>query len=116
MNYATAGGPSLPALLLIPSQSESWWGYERAVPLLARHVQVFAIDLRGQGRSTWTPGRLELIDAPPPMTNTAFDDGVERSSKSYWTRHLGLPWPGASSSPSPRGRLQPAGMSVAWQR
>lgn len=32
MNYATAGDPSL---LLIPSQSESWWGYERAMPLLA---------------------------------------------------------------------------------
>jgi hypothetical protein len=36
MNYATAGDPSLPAVLLIPSQSESWWGYERAMPLLAK--------------------------------------------------------------------------------
>jgi pimeloyl-ACP methyl ester carboxylesterase len=57
MNYASAGDHSLPALLLIPSQSESWWGYERAMPLLAKRFQVFAIDLRGQGRSTWTPGR-----------------------------------------------------------
>ena len=60
MNYATLGDPSLPALLLIPSQSESWWGYERAMPLLAEHFQVFAIDLRGQGRSTWTPGRYTV--------------------------------------------------------
>ncbi len=69
INYATAGDPSMPALLLIPSQSESWWGYERAMPLLARHVQVFAIDLRGQGRSTWTPGRYALLprsSARPP--------------------------------------------------
>ncbi|TFC04089.1 alpha/beta hydrolase [Cryobacterium adonitolivorans] len=60
MNYATLGDPSLPALVLIPSQSESWWGYERAMPLLAEHFQVFAIDLRGQGRSTWTPGRYTV--------------------------------------------------------
>ncbi|GGF16190.1 alpha/beta hydrolase [Subtercola lobariae] len=60
MNYAVAGDPSLPPLLLIPSQSESWWGYEGAMALLAERFQVFAVDLRGQGRSTWTPGRYTL--------------------------------------------------------
>jgi hypothetical protein len=28
LNHAVAGDPSLPALLLIPGQTESWWGYE----------------------------------------------------------------------------------------
>ena len=60
MNYATAGDASSPALLLIPGQTESWWGYEAAMPLLAEHFQVFAVDLRGQGRSTRTPGRYTL--------------------------------------------------------
>jgi pimeloyl-ACP methyl ester carboxylesterase len=60
MNYATLGDPSSPALLLIPGQTESWWGYEAAMPLLAEHFQVFAVDLRGQGRSTRTPGRYTL--------------------------------------------------------
>ncbi len=60
MNYATVGESSLPALLLIPGQTESWWGYEAAMPLLAEHFQVFAVDLRGQGRSTRTPGRYTL--------------------------------------------------------
>jgi pimeloyl-ACP methyl ester carboxylesterase len=60
MNYAVAGQPELPALLLIPGQSESWWGYEAAMPLLAEHFRVYAVDLRGQGRSTWTPGRYTL--------------------------------------------------------
>jgi len=60
MNYATAGGSDRPALLLIPAQGESWWGYEAAMPLLAEHFQVYAVDLRGQGRSTWTPGRYTL--------------------------------------------------------
>ena len=60
MNYSTAGEPHLPALLLIPGQSESWWGYEAAMPLLAEHFHVHAVDLRGQGRSSWTPGRYTL--------------------------------------------------------
>jgi pimeloyl-ACP methyl ester carboxylesterase len=60
MGYATVGDPSSPALLLIPGQSESWWGYEAAMPLLAEHFEVFAVDLRGQGRSTRTPGRYTL--------------------------------------------------------
>jgi pimeloyl-ACP methyl ester carboxylesterase len=60
MNYAVAGDPGHPALLLVPGQSESWWGYEEAMTLLADRYQVFAVDLRGQGRSTWTPGRYSL--------------------------------------------------------
>ena len=60
MNYARVGSPDKPALLLIPGQSESWWGYEAALPRLAEHFEAFAVDLRGQGRSTWTPGRYTL--------------------------------------------------------
>jgi pimeloyl-ACP methyl ester carboxylesterase len=60
MNYATAGAPSKPPLLLIPGQTESWWGYEQAMPMLAEHFEAFAVDLRGQGRSTRTPGRYTL--------------------------------------------------------
>ena len=60
MNYATLGDGSSPALLLIPGQTESWWGYEAAMPRLAEHFEVFAVDLRGQGRSTRTPGRYTL--------------------------------------------------------
>jgi len=60
MNYATVGHVSQPALLLIPGQTESWWGYENALSLLAEHFNAFAVDLRGQGRSTRTPGRYTL--------------------------------------------------------
>src|SRR5262245_38663774 len=60
MNYAVAGSLDKPALLLIPGQTESWWGYEAALPLLAERFHCFAVDLRGQGRSTRTPGRYTL--------------------------------------------------------
>jgi pimeloyl-ACP methyl ester carboxylesterase len=60
MNYVAMGDPASPALLLVPGQTESWWGYEKALGLLVKHFQCFAIDLRGQGRSTRTPGRYTL--------------------------------------------------------
>jgi pimeloyl-ACP methyl ester carboxylesterase len=60
MNYATVGDSGSPALLLIPGQTESWWGYESVMSLLADRFEVFAVDLRGQGRSTRTPGRYTL--------------------------------------------------------
>ncbi|HEY6417479.1 MAG TPA: alpha/beta hydrolase [Candidatus Binataceae bacterium] len=60
INYATAGTPEKPALLLIPGQTESWWGYEQAMGLLQEHFQAFAVDLRGQGRSSRTPGRYTI--------------------------------------------------------
>jgi pimeloyl-ACP methyl ester carboxylesterase len=60
LNHVVLGEPTSPALLLIPGQTESWWGYEAVLPLLAEHFQVFAVDLRGQGRSTRTPGRYTL--------------------------------------------------------
>jgi len=60
INYATAGSPDKPAILLIPGQTESWWGYEKAMGPLSEHFQAFAVDLRGQGRSSRTPGRYTL--------------------------------------------------------
>ncbi|HEX4111824.1 MAG TPA: alpha/beta hydrolase [Stellaceae bacterium] len=60
MNYAVAGSDSAPALLLIPGQTESWWGYEQAMKLLEKDFRAYAVDLRGQGRSSRTPGRYTL--------------------------------------------------------
>ncbi len=60
INYAVVGSTDKPALLLIPGQTESWWGYEQAMGLLKEHFQAFAVDLRGQGRSSRTPGRYTL--------------------------------------------------------
>ncbi len=74
LNYAVAGGPERPALLLIPGQTESWWGYENVLPLLSEHFQAYAVDLRGQGRSTRTPGRYTLDNIGGDLVR--FIDGV----------------------------------------
>jgi hypothetical protein len=60
MNYVAVGDRALPALLLVPGQTESWWGYEKGLGLIAKHFQCFAIDLRGQGHTTRTPGHYTL--------------------------------------------------------
>jgi len=60
LNYVVAGDPASSPLLLIPGQTESWWGYAKAIPILADRFRVHAVDLRGQGRSTRTPGRYTL--------------------------------------------------------
>lgn len=38
MNYAVTGSDSSPAILLIPAQAESWWGYERCHAAAGRVV------------------------------------------------------------------------------
>ncbi len=60
LNYVVTSPEDAPALLLIPAQTESWWGYEAAMDLLAQDFRVYAVDLRGQGRSTRTLGRYTL--------------------------------------------------------
>jgi len=56
VNYVVGPDHGLP-LLLIPGQMESWQGYKRVLPELSARFQVFVPDLRGHGKSTWTPGR-----------------------------------------------------------
>ncbi len=55
LNYVVGPDHGLP-LLLIPGQMESWQGYKLVLPELAKGFHVFVPDLRGHGRSTWTPG------------------------------------------------------------
>lgn len=55
LNYVVGPDNGLP-LLLIPGQMESWQGYKCVIPELSRRFHIFVPDLRGHGKSTWTPG------------------------------------------------------------
>jgi len=55
LNYVVGPDNGLP-LLLIPGQMESWQGYKRVLPELSKRFHIFVPDLRGHGKSTWTPG------------------------------------------------------------
>lgn len=56
LNYVVGPDNGLP-LLLIPGQMESWQGYKRVLPELLKRFHIFVPDLRGHGKSTWTPGQ-----------------------------------------------------------
>lgn len=60
MNYVVEGDPQAPALLLVPGNGDSWWTYEEAISLLSPNFRVYAVDVRGHGRSSWTPGRYTI--------------------------------------------------------
>ena len=53
-----AEGPNAgPPVVLVPGQSMPWHSYQRVMPLLARRFHVYALDVRGHGRSQHTPGQ-----------------------------------------------------------
>jgi pimeloyl-ACP methyl ester carboxylesterase len=45
------GGEGAP-LVLLPGWPETWWGYHKIMPELARHYRVIVVDLRGMGGSS----------------------------------------------------------------
>ncbi len=55
INYIV-GPNNGPALILIPGQSLSLESYYRSLPLLMKRFHIFAVDVRGHGKSGWTPG------------------------------------------------------------
>lgn len=54
------GPASGPPLVLIPGQSMTWDSYTRVLPWLATRFHVFAVDVRGHGGSSWTPGAYDF--------------------------------------------------------
>jgi pimeloyl-ACP methyl ester carboxylesterase len=55
INYVV-GPNNGPPLVLIPAQMGTWESYYKVLPALAAHFQVYAVDIRGHGKSSWTPG------------------------------------------------------------
>jgi pimeloyl-ACP methyl ester carboxylesterase len=52
-----AGPDNGPPLVLIPGQGLSLESYQRVMTPLAKNFQVFAVDVRGHGKSGWTTGK-----------------------------------------------------------
>jgi pimeloyl-ACP methyl ester carboxylesterase len=73
MNYV-AGPPNGTPLVFIPGQTVTWEEYTLIMPLLADRFQVFAVTLRGHGKSSWTPGQYTFNNLGKDIT--AFLKGV----------------------------------------
>jgi len=55
LNYVEGPDNGLP-LLLIPGQIEFWQGYKLVMPDLAKFFHLYVVDVRGHGKSSYTPG------------------------------------------------------------
>jgi pimeloyl-ACP methyl ester carboxylesterase len=61
LNYAEGPDNGAP-LVLLHGGSSRWQWWEEIIDRLAARSHVVAPDLRGHGRSTWTPGHYRLFD------------------------------------------------------
>ncbi|HEY6488971.1 MAG: alpha/beta hydrolase [Terracidiphilus sp.] len=59
--YYVRGGTG-PAVILLHGFPEDWYEYHRVMPLLAKHFEVVAIDLRGIGGSAATPNGYDAAN------------------------------------------------------
>jgi len=55
LNYIEGPSNGRP-LVLIPAQMGTWESYHKVLVPLSKYFHVFAIDVRGHGKSSWTPG------------------------------------------------------------
>ena len=56
-HHYVEGPKNGPAVVLVPGQSMPWESYQKVLPLLAPRFHVFALDVRGHGKSQHTPGQ-----------------------------------------------------------
>jgi pimeloyl-ACP methyl ester carboxylesterase len=73
LNYVAGPDNGIP-LVFIPGQTVTWEEYTLILPRLAGRFQVFAVSLRGHGKSSWTPGKYTFNQLGKDMT--AFLKGV----------------------------------------
>lgn len=55
LNYVV-GPNNGPPLVLIPAQMGIWESYKKVMPSLSKSFQVYVVEIRGHGKSSWTPG------------------------------------------------------------
>ncbi len=67
INYVEGPKNGLP-LVLIPGQGGDWKTYEKVLPLLSENFHVFAVDVRGHGKSDWTTGEYTFNSIGRDMT------------------------------------------------
>lgn len=62
VNYLDQGPPTGEPLVMLHGGAWRWQEYLSLIPRLSRRWHIFALDLRGNGRSTWAPGTYRLED------------------------------------------------------
>ncbi len=77
LNHAV-GPDNGPPLVLFPGQTIPWESYELVLPELSERFHVFAVDVHGHGKSSWTPGAYTF-------------DAIGRDMAAFLERVVGRP-------------------------
>lgn len=67
INYVV-GPKNGPSLVLIPGQGADWKTYRKVLPLLSENYHVYAVDIRGHGKSDWATGDYTFTSIGRDMT------------------------------------------------
>jgi pimeloyl-ACP methyl ester carboxylesterase len=62
LNYLDDGSASAEPLIMLHGGAWRWQEYLSLIPTLSQRWHVYAMDLRGNGRSGWVPERYRLED------------------------------------------------------
>jgi pimeloyl-ACP methyl ester carboxylesterase len=62
INYLDYGSASLEPLMMLHGGAWCWQEYLSLIPSLSERWRIYALDLRGNGRSGWVPGHYRLED------------------------------------------------------
>jgi pimeloyl-ACP methyl ester carboxylesterase len=62
LNYLDYGSASAKPLVMLHGGAWRWQEYLSLIPSLGRGWHIYALDLRGNGRSGWVPGKYRLED------------------------------------------------------
>lgn len=73
LNYVV-GPNNGPALVLVPAQMGIWESYKKVMTPLSLKFQVYVVEIRGHGKSSWTPGDYSWKSIGADMK--AFLEGV----------------------------------------
>ena len=64
INYLDYGSPSAEPLIMLHGGAWRWQEYLSLIPSLSQRWHVYAMDLRGNGKSGWVPERYRLDPLP----------------------------------------------------
>ncbi|PRY04434.1 alpha/beta fold hydrolase [Paraburkholderia sp. BL25I1N1] len=76
LHYVTGGQGS--AVLLLPGWPETWWGYHKIMPELAKTHRVYAVDIRGMGSSDKPPGGYDKKTMANDLSELIHQLGYEK--------------------------------------
>jgi pimeloyl-ACP methyl ester carboxylesterase len=80
LHYAEQGPARGEPIILLHGYSDSWFSFSRVLPLLARDTRVYALDLRGHGKSDRPAAGYQMRDLAADVVAFMDAKGIARAT------------------------------------